>query len=102
MKSQEINIDSVVCRKSDVVFSKLDDELLAIDSQAGYCYSLNETAGRIWDLISVPVTVGDLCAQLGSEFAVDEHECRDEVFVLLRGLLESGLIQVVDVQASTK
>lgn len=102
MKPQEITIDSIVCRKSDVVFSKLDDELLAIDSQAGYCYSLNETAGRIWDLISVPVAVVDLCSHLRAEFTVDEQVCRNEILLLLKGLLESGLIQVVDVQASSK
>lgn len=102
MKSEGITIDSVVCRMSDVVFTRLDDELLAIDSQAGYCYSMNETAGRIWDLISVPVAVGDLCSHLRAEFTVDEQQCRFEILDLLKGLLDSGLIQVVDAQAYSK
>jgi hypothetical protein len=45
-------------------FSQLDDELLAIDAQAGYCYSLNETAGRVWDLIATPMSLDAICAQL--------------------------------------
>jgi coenzyme PQQ synthesis protein D (PqqD) len=102
MSYHEINVDSVVCRTSDVVFSKLDDELLAIDAQAGYCYSMNETAGRIWEMISVPVSVGELCSQMRTEFFVDELMCRQEILTLLKGLLESGLIQVKDAQTHSE
>lgn len=100
MNNREINMDSVVSRASDVVFSKLDDELLAIDAQAGYCYSMNETAGRIWELIDVPVTVDELCSQLRGEFSVDELVCQNEVIVLLGNLLDSGLIQVKNAQTA--
>ena len=96
MTLNQLNTDSVVRRCADVVFSKLDDELLAIDSQAGYCYSMNETAGRIWDLVVNPVSVAELCSQLRNEFAVDEHTCLKEVLPLLQRLTDSGLIQVTD------
>ena len=40
---QHINIhpDHIVQRAKEVLFSRLDDELLAIDAQAGFCYALN-------------------------------------------------------------
>lgn len=93
-----IATDSVVYRASDVVFSKLDDDLLAIDAQAGYCYSMNKTAGRIWEIISVPVSVSALCSQLKAEFSVDENMFQKEVISLLESLFENGLIQVKDAQ----
>jgi len=102
MECQEITVDSVVSRTSNVVFSKLDDELLAIDAQSGYCYSMNETAGRIWELINVPVSVGELCSQLRTEFSVDEDVCRKEILALLKLLLAAGLIQVKDAQADSE
>jgi len=41
----KIHSGSIVQRAKEVLFSRLDDELLAIDAQAGFCYALNETAG---------------------------------------------------------
>jgi len=99
MESKLITIDSVVYRSSNVVFSKLDDELLAIDSQAGYCYSMNETAGRIWEMISSPVSISELCSQLKNEYTVDENVCLQEVLPLVQNLYDSGLIKVKDAQA---
>jgi hypothetical protein len=85
---------TLVQRGKDIPFSQLDDELLAIDAQAGYCYSLNETAGRVWDMIATPMSLGAICAQLRREYAVDEPTCRREVTALLQGLCDAGLVQV--------
>jgi hypothetical protein len=88
-----INIDSKVWRMSDVVFSRLDDEMLAIDSEAGYCYSLNESAAMIWELIREPRTVAELCSSLQAEYVIDENKCQEEVLHLLNRLSDAGLIQ---------
>jgi hypothetical protein len=85
---------AVIQRGKDIPFSQLDDELLAIDAQAGYCYSLNETAGRVWNLIATPMSLEAICAQLRREYAVDEPTCRREVTALLQGLCDAGLVQV--------
>ena len=90
-----LNDTTVVQRGKDIPFSQLDDELLAIDAQAGYCYSLNETAGRVWDMIATPMSLGAIFAQLRREYAVDEPTCRREVTALLQGLCDAGLVQVV-------
>jgi Coenzyme PQQ synthesis protein D (PqqD) len=86
-------------RTKDIPFSQLDDELLAVDAAAGYCYSLNETAGRVWDLIATPLSLDAICAQLRREFAVDEQTCQSEVVALLEGLREAGLAQVNDAKS---
>ena len=92
----KINAASIVKRGKDVPFSQLDDELLAIDAQAGYCYSLNETAGRVWELMAVPMPVSAVCAQLRQEFAVDEATCLRETLALLQALCDAELAQVID------
>jgi hypothetical protein len=88
-----IESTTTIQRGKDIPFSQLDDELLAIDSQAGYCYSLNETAGRVWDLIAAPTPVSEVCAQLRQEYVVDEETCQREVVAVLQGLCEAGLVQ---------
>ena len=99
MKLQQITTESVVFRSADIVFSKLDDELLAIDAQVGFCYSMNETAGRIWEIISSPVSIGELCSQLRKEYSVNEGVCLQEVLPLVQKLHDSGLIKVRDAQS---
>ena len=83
-----------VQRSKDIAFSQLDAELLAIDAQAGYCYSLNETAGRVWDLIAAPTSIETICAQLRKEYAVDDVSCLREVTALLQGLCDAELVQM--------
>lgn len=86
--------NSVIQRTRDLSFSQLDDDLLAIDAQAGYYYALNESAGRIWDLIAKPVTVGTVCEQLRREYAVNPDECERTVLTLLQSLHKAGLVKV--------
>lgn len=90
----KIELTTIIRRGKDIPFSQLDDELLALDAQAGYCYSLNETAGRVWDLIAAPTSLEAICAQLRREYAVDELTCRRQVTALLQGLCDAGLVQV--------
>ncbi|MBM3333431.1 PqqD family protein [Candidatus Sumerlaeota bacterium] len=89
-----IDPSAIVQRGRDIPFSQLDDELLAVDAQAGYCYSLNETAGRVWDLIATPTPVSAVCEQLRGQYAVGEAICQREVVQLLQGLCDAGLVQV--------
>ena len=93
----QINFNSTVKRATDLPFSKLGKEFLAIDAQAGYCYSLNETSERVWDLIATPTQVSAVCARLRQEYTVDEATCRKSVVRLLQRLCEAGLVQVVNV-----
>lgn len=86
---------TVVKRGRDIPFSQLDHELLAIDSQAGFCYSLNETAGRVWGLLEEPSTIEALCDRLRLQYAVDEATCLCEVTELLRGMCEAKLVEIV-------
>lgn len=96
MKIKNIFLDSVVWRSTDVVFSRLDDELLAIDAQAGFCYSMNETAGRIWDMISAPIAVSEVCSRLTTEFKVSHDACIHDVLPLLEEMHEAGIIMIKD------
>jgi hypothetical protein len=90
--------ENTVQRAKEIVFSQLDNELLALDSQAGYCYSLNETAGMVWELIEKPMTIGEIVMRLSEAFNVDEITCQREVIELLGGLHEAGLVKVNDAQ----
>ncbi len=89
-----INLQSTVNRAKDILFSQLDDEMLAIDAQSGYCYSMNESAWRVWSILAEPATVSAVCAQLRKEFAVPPDVCERDVLRLLQDLHNAGLVNI--------
>jgi hypothetical protein len=96
MKSSKIHPVSIVNRAVDLPFTKLDKEMLAIDEKAGYFYSLNDSAIRVWELIGNPITVSAICARLCEEFTVDENTCREDLLHLLQSFQDAGLLEVKD------
>ena len=85
-----------VRRTREITFQQFDNELLAVDAQAGLCFSLNESAGRIWQMIATPTSFDDLCTRLRAEYNVDEETCLLEVSALLRELNHAGLVTIGD------
>ena len=91
-----IDARCVVSRATNIPFSRLHDDLLAMDERAGYCYALNASAAKIWDLILTPASVGSICGALCKQFAVDAEICLQEVSELLCAMQDAGLIKVTD------
>ena len=103
MSPTPITLQTRVRHAFDISFTKAQTEMLAIDEQAGYYYVLNQTSGRVWELIAESdtahgtlVTVEDICERLCREFSVDTDTCQREVIHLLQDLQEAGLVKVDD------
>jgi hypothetical protein len=96
LRKSGIDARCVVSSNTDIPFTRLQEDMLAIDERAGYCYSLNTSAARIWDLIRNPASVGDICAILCKEFSVDRETCIRDVSELLSAMRDAGLIRVID------
>jgi hypothetical protein len=94
MSAPKIHSGSVVCSIGNIPFSRLHDDLLAIDQRAGYCYSMNSSAARIWELIPNRTAVSSVCAVLCREFGVDEEQCQADVVDFLGALAAAGLVEV--------
>lgn len=90
-----LSSETVVKRSEAILFARLDDELLAIDAQQRFLYSLNESGGRVWAAIAEPTLVRDVCAQLIEAYEVDQDTCQRAVIDLLNQLCEAGLAEVV-------
>ena len=86
---------SKVVRDAGVVEAEIDHEVVAINIETGNCYGLNPVGSRIWNLISAPVSVGEVCATLISEYQVQPATCEQQVLSLLEELRAEGLISTV-------
>ena len=92
----QMNSGTVIKSAKEILFQHYDDELLAVDTQGSVCYSLNESAGRIWALIETPTSLGAICTHLLAEYDIDDATCLQEVSAVLHELRDAGLVQIGD------
>jgi hypothetical protein len=88
---QESTTSSIFVRSGNPGFFRLDDSLIAIDKESGYCYALNATSARIWELIAVPTCVSAIRDSLCREFDVDPERCLSDIQEILSALKDAEL-----------
>ncbi len=96
MTEPALTIDTIVHRVDRLPFTQLDDDLLALDADRGYVFSMNATSAEIWALFREPTAVKDACAALMREYSIDESTCRRDVLALLEQLRDAGLVEIHD------
>ena len=82
----------MIVRSAKLGFFRLDDSLIAIDKDAGYCYALNSTSARIWEMIASPIRIDSLSESLCREFDVNPDKCLDDVTEIISDMKKAGLI----------
>jgi hypothetical protein len=92
MSGSELGLDTVVIRNAGIPFSRADDSVIAIDIPAGYCYALNGTGARVWELISAATPISELQSRLCQEFNVDAPTCLQDLLEILAKLRDAGLV----------
>jgi hypothetical protein len=86
-------LSNKVTRTGNLPSYKVDDSLIFLDREGGYCYALNATGARIWDLIAEPVSISTICGKLCEEFAVDRQTCEADVLEILNSLRKAELVR---------
>ena len=81
-----------LCRNDDLAFRVLAGETVLVHARNREVHVLNETATRVWELLAEPRTVGQLCAQLVSEFASEGAEVERDLMAFLQQLEDKALI----------
>lgn len=90
--SGTLSSSTIVARKSGLIESEVDREIVALNIESGVCYGLNEVGSRVWGLLAKPIPISEVCAILTSEFEVERDICEAEVIDLIEHLLEEGLV----------
>jgi hypothetical protein len=96
-----LNSNNTVARSNSFVHAEVDGEVVVLNLDAGTSYGLNKVGTRVWTLIAEPKRIGDICATLTTEYAVDEATCVQQVLELLEELRAEGMIDVHDIVDAT-
>ena len=91
-----MNLNTKIIRNSDIISSKVDEELVMFDAQANIYYNLNEIASVIWNKLEDTLSVEKLCKDLTEIFDVSEKVCQKEVMVILEKMNKKRLVSIVE------
>lgn len=81
-------------RRSEVMFTTVDGEVLALDVGRGQCFGMNAVASAVWTLLEQPRTLDEICSQLTQQFEIEPGQCREEIGTLLDQFRGDSLVEV--------
>ena len=93
---QPIQLDSLVARGESLMSSDLDGETVMMSIESGKYYGLDDIGSRIWALVEQPLSVGNLCDTLMTEFEVDRETCQQHVLEFLEELRDESIVTIVE------
>jgi len=94
-KREKITLSSVVQRNADMLFSKMDEEVVMLSIQNSEYYGLNEIGSTIWEMIEKPVQVETLMLQLMEEYEVERRQAESDILALLNDLYNKKIVHLV-------
>jgi len=79
-----------------VVYARVGDEAVLLDTQASSYFALNPVAARVWELMSDHVSAAAVAVHLGREFDVSQAVLETDVERFLNELVTLELLRVTD------
>jgi hypothetical protein len=79
-----------------VVHRSFVAETVVLNLRTGQYHGLNPTAGRMLEALDAAPTTGATVPELAREYGVEQTKVEHDLLALCQGLLERGLIEIVD------
>jgi Coenzyme PQQ synthesis protein D (PqqD) len=90
-----IELSTVVKQSKHQVSCNLDDEVAILNLKSTLYFGLDEVGAYIWQALSQPRAVSELCEAVLDQFDVAEARCNNDVIEFLTKLDQVGLIESV-------
>jgi hypothetical protein len=97
-----IGPDSIVVQDSEPIATTLDEQVVMLSVRANAYFGLNDVGTEIWKMIEQPRRVEDIWRTLAEAYDVTGETAAREVVEFLEGLLERGLVQIVEQPAQRR
>lgn len=93
---KKIAPETVLTRRSDLLYNDINGEVVMLSIRNGEYYSLNSVGSCIWDLLQEPCTFQNLVNTLLDTYEVSPEKGINDTLPLLYELLNKGLIEISD------
>lgn len=90
----ELTSDTLIARNSGILANEIGAETVMMSIEQGKYYGTNKTGSYIWQVLETPMTFGELCAKLASDFSIPEDKCREEVKPFIEEMQRENIIAI--------
>lgn len=80
-------------RSPQAIFSQVGSDIVALNVDRGAYYGMEHVTARVWELLSTPRTIDQLCQELMAIYEIDAATCEADINALLRDMESEGLIE---------
>ena len=80
-------------RTDQAIFAEVGSDIVALNVERGSSYGLEEVTATVWQLLSEPLTIAQLCEKLTDVYEVDPATCRADVEGLIADFVTEGLVE---------
>ena len=89
-----VTLETTIQRSQELLASNIGDEVVMMSIENSAYYGLDPVGSKIWEMISEPMRVSDLCEQLMERFDVSAEQCQADVLKFLNEMYDEGMLQV--------
>jgi hypothetical protein len=90
-----MNLSTMVKQSNHQVSSCLDDEVAILNLESGMYFGLDEVGAFIWQALSEPRAMSEICSMILDKFEVDNVACKADVLSFLTKLEKAGLVELL-------
>lgn len=94
-----VSLSDRLVQRSDVETRPYDKGAMLVDMATGQCYRLNRVGADVWALLRQPLSLADVCRQLGDRYEVARGTLEQDVRALAERFLAQTLVRAVPADA---
>jgi len=83
-------------RNDDVLYNKLDEEVVMLSVENSEYYGFDSIGSRIWELLEEPLNLQEIVDRLTEEYDVSREICTNDTIKFLQKLADKNLILVTN------
>jgi len=91
-----MTVDTILVRDSEPVLATVDGKIVMLSIRAGAYFGLNGVGSEIWNMLTGPLRVGQICDSLSRLYDCDTGTIIEDVIPFLEALVNRRLLRVVD------
>lgn len=91
-ETKKIRLDTIIERRSNILFNKIEDEVVMLSLENNEYFGMEKVGSRIWELLENPLTFRQLINNLIEEYDVDERQCTKETITFIQKLEDKKLV----------
>lgn len=80
--------------KNRILWRKVEDEVVILDIDSGYYYTLSETGVIIWEMLVDGKSPDEISSRIAEDYDVDKARAQADIKGILKNLEAENLVQV--------